>query len=277
MNLTDLIDFDMLDISAMVEKFKIRENFSFARYGDGEFAAILNDPLKVEKNCDGHKYYPEMGRKLGEILASDPPYFVGIHQDKKTQDATINWLIREGLMWMDDNGRPFWNNRPFAANAVFHDAVIGKKRANASVEYEETPGQYLDAFWNALECRNVLIVAPDYIKHQQKILHAEFLPIPGQETFLHVDSITERAIRKLGGIEDPVVLICASMTAPILVHRLWREYGDLGTFIDFGSTFDPFVGMPSRSFHSKAFLHESIAPFAKQKKMDVRILPPETK
>ena len=51
------------------------EAFSFSRFGDGEFAAIFG----VEgANVDGHRFFPDLGMKLKEIVESKPDYLMGL-------------------------------------------------------------------------------------------------------------------------------------------------------------------------------------------------------
>lgn len=52
-----------------------KENFSFSRFGDGEFAAVFQEP---GMNCDGHEYFSDMGEELKKILDTKKDYFVGL-------------------------------------------------------------------------------------------------------------------------------------------------------------------------------------------------------
>lgn len=51
------------------------EPLAYSRWGDGEFRCMLQ---KGEHNCDKHKYYPDLGKRLNEILESKPKYHIGI-------------------------------------------------------------------------------------------------------------------------------------------------------------------------------------------------------
>jgi hypothetical protein len=56
----------------------------------------------------------------------------------------------------------------------------------------------------------------------------------------------------LAGKTEPLLIsISASMPAEIMVDRLYHKYGHLHTIIDFGSLWDPLVGVRSRSYMRK--------------------------
>lgn len=214
--LRDFIDFNLLSFDVICSKIATEEHFSFARFGDGEFNAILG---KQGANCDGHKYFKAMGETLGLILKSKVPYYVGLHENKKLQDETVEWLNKNGI------------TQTFASNAVFHCA---------------TRDSLFDKFWTALKGKRVHIIAPSYVNSQNKI-KAGFISVPAADTYRHLPAVSE----KLACVDftGSVNLICASMTAPILVDQLYQRYANTATFIDFGSSFDPIVGVKSRSFH----------------------------
>ena len=105
-SLKDLIDFELLSFDTIIDDIESGQHFSLARYGDGEFNAILEKP---GANCDGHAYYPSMGLELGLTLNSRPPYYLGLHQSAKIQHETISWLRHNDLI-----------DITFVSNAVFH-------------------------------------------------------------------------------------------------------------------------------------------------------------
>jgi hypothetical protein len=249
MNIKQLIDFNTLSFARICEKIRNGEHFSLARYGDGEFNAILG--TDGGENCDGHPYYPAMGRALGDILRSKPPYYIGLHQDRKIELETVNWLYQAGLIEEIEETDGSVSTAPllqFVPNAVFHDAQVGKD--NDGVRTIPKPGA-INELWKALQGKKVWIIGPGYLEDQVAI-EANNVTIPGKNTFEHIENILE-VLTRFHDLTGAVVLVCASMCAPIIVDHLHRQYGNKGTFIDFGSTFDPFTpGAPfSRSFHQK--------------------------
>lgn len=248
MNIKQLIDFNTLSFSRICDKIRNGEHFSLARYGDGEFNAILG---VSGENCDAHPYYPEMGKQLGGILRSKPPYYLGLHQNGKIAEDTVNWLHRNGYIEEipeSDGGVSEMPATMFVSNAVFHDALVGKD--NNGVRTISKPGAIYE-LWEALRRKKVWIIGPAYLEDQVAI-EANNVTIPGKNTFEHIENILE-VLTRFHDFTGAVVLVCASMCAPIIVDHLHRQYGNKGTFIDLGSTFDPFTpGAPfSRSFHQK--------------------------
>lgn len=219
MTLKQLIDFETLSFDGICEKIRNGEHFSLARYGDGEFNAIM---VEDGANCDGHSYYPEMGEELANTLLSKPPYHVALHQNAKIQSVTLDWLRVNGLI----------DGAQYASNAVFHCA---------------TRDGLFDQLWDALKGKRVVIIAPKYIRSQIVVNASKFIEIPGIETYSHLSQI--KSDLDQFDFTDSVCLICASMTAPLIVDHLHGTYEDKATFIDFGSSFDPVVGVKSRSFH----------------------------
>lgn len=236
MKLQDLINFEVLSFSEICRRIATNQNFSIARYGDGEFNAILG---KQGGNCDGHQYYPEMGRELVQILSSSPSYYVGLHEKGKLERATLDFIEKHII------------SSVFIPNAVFHDATIGKTKGQA----EKRQGLF-DLFWQSCELRTVSLIAPMYVFKQECVRLDKFnnLAIPGKKTYEYLDDI-KLELNKLD-FTGNVVLICASMCAPILVDYLYNQYGERATFIDFGSSFDPYLGNApfKRSFHKNKMI-----------------------
>lgn len=249
MNLKTFIDFNLLPFDRICEKIRLGQHFSLARYGDGEFNAIFG---RDGANCDHHPYFPEMGRELARILSSQPPYYLGLHQSAKIQEETLNWLSFNGYIEEveeSDGGVSLMPVRRFVPNSVFHDALVGKdKNEHRAIP---RPGM-INGLWNALNERAATtIIAPGYVKDQSVISCGNFIEIPGKDTYLNMTQIWIDICKH--DLRGCVVLICASMCAPILVDKLYWAYGDAATFVDFGSVFDPFTpGSPfTRSFHKR--------------------------
>lgn len=219
-HIKEYIDFDMLSFEVICDKIRKGEHFSFARYGDGEFAAIMGTE---GANCDGHPYYPQMGKELWKAF-QNAPYYLAVHQGR------MNW--RETYAWLKEHGE----TRKFASNAVFHIP---------------TRDGTFQPFWNALEGKKVCIVSPKYVRKQNVIPSFSHIPVSEKNTYMELHWIKDRlrTFTENRDISGYVFLICASMTAPLIVDHLYKQYGDTATFIDFGSSFDPVVGRKSRSYH----------------------------
>ncbi len=73
----------MTDLTFQKTLYNLTHNihFSYARYGDGEWNAILgkaDSKGNPGKNCDNHKYFPDMGKRLKRIIDNKPKYYIGL-------------------------------------------------------------------------------------------------------------------------------------------------------------------------------------------------------
>jgi hypothetical protein len=216
--LIDHINFEVLSFANICWKIRAGVHFSLARYGDGEFNAML---YKEGENCDGHPYTWQLASDLRHTLRTNPEYYLGLHQSKVIQAESLE-LLRE--LDMDD--------RVFVSNAVFHCA--------------QRDG-IMQPLWQALEGKKVAIIAPAYIEQQKQVECAQYISIPGNNTASFIDGICKKLM--CYDLIGHITLISASMAAPLIVDFLYRRYRNNGSYIDFGSCFDPYVGLHSRSFH----------------------------
>ena len=202
-HIKEFIDFNLLSFDEICKKVREGEHFSFARYGDGEFAAIMGTD---GVNTDGHPYCSEMGKELWTTFQK-AKYFTAVHQGR------MNWRETYKLLKAEKE------TRRFVSNAVFHCA---------------TRDGLFDQFWDALKGKRVVIIAPKYIRSQIVVNASKFIEIPGRETYSHLSQI--KSDLDQFDFTDSVCLICASMTAPLIVDYLHETYENKATFIDFGSS-----------------------------------------
>ena len=81
-------------------------NFSFSRFGDGEWNCIFN---KKGHNCDGHEYFTDLGLELKKIVEGIPEYIVGLQ--------SLGYSI-----WKDDIDK--LTNINFSDSDILHRASI---------------------------------------------------------------------------------------------------------------------------------------------------------
>ena len=75
-----------LTFELICEDLKNGVNFSWSRWGDGEWSALLQTrPGKA--NCDGHHFFPDMGARLKAVLESKPEYYLGLQRLGAEQNA----------------------------------------------------------------------------------------------------------------------------------------------------------------------------------------------
>lgn len=199
---------------------KERKPFTFSRFGDGEFSAILQRP---GKNCDGHDYFPEMGKALADVLRSKPEYQVGIQNHAlRTIEELPAWLTFNGLDVEAD----------FVNADVWHYASIKEE---------------FDRFFDAIQNRSVLLVGPHTLTKMG--IHSYWVEVPERNCWTSFDAIM-RGIDNYIDHAD-IVLFSASMPAKIMIDKLYAKHGQTKTLLDMGSVFMPYVGISNRSYHKK--------------------------
>ncbi len=212
-----------------LQKLKDKEPFTFSRFGDGEFASLLNlRPEIGQKNADGHEFFPDMGEALANVLKSKPEYYVGMQ--RFAREDRYPEQIEKFLNDNDLNGLNWVN-----ADVWHHASIHG--------DFEE--------FFEALKTRSVVFVAPAYLKSLNKF-SCGFVTVADQNCwFSRQDVINEIKSKWVNTRENVVFIFCASMPAKVMIHELYQEFGKQHTFLDAGSVFDPYVGKASRSYHKK--------------------------
>lgn len=202
----------------LLNKLTSGENFSFARYGDGEINAILGS--KQKQNCDGHEYFLDMGIRLYKIIKSKPDYIMGLQnlvQDLRKDDAEFHKLIA-GIDWVNSD--------------IIHRASIKG---------------YLYGLFEALRDRNVILVSKIGLKDIfGRIPHGIHIVIDEKDCWFQHEKILV-AIR--GSISPNVVILyCAGMPTEVFIDDIYNEFKDV-TQIDIGSAFDPYCNLDIRSYH----------------------------
>lgn len=219
---------DLPDVFDLIcQKLRDREPFSFARYGDGEFNAIYG---KQGRNCDGHEYFPDMGKRLREALESKPNYIVGL---QPLTLASERWpQIQKdfpGINWVD-------------ADSIHNASIDG-----------ELPIMFYELKSSPLTKRNhhVFVVGPKHLTQSARLFTEEVWEIPGVNCWTQYDEIIDWLSDVNGVAPRAVIILCASMMSEVIIHEF--RYSSM-TFIDMGSVLDPYVGVKSRRYHHKLAL-----------------------
>ena len=226
-SLKDFYDPEYYNFDQICSKIESGEHFTFARYGDGEFIALMGETPNGA-NCDNHTYFPEMGFELAEILRRDPLYGVGIF----TTEISVS---PSAFAWLMANVPEY---RKYSRSDVFH------------IEMKET-SKRIERLFEAINDRGFVMVGPSHLRSMEsKFNITDFVEVPKHNCWLHTD-IALSEIRQIDPI-GKIVCFAASMAANVWIDRLYQQYGDQCTLLDCGSIFDPFVGIPQRSFHRRA-------------------------
>lgn len=196
-----------------------RQPFAFARYGDGEWLAILG---ATGQNCDGHPYTPGLARELGEAVTSAADYIFASRVTAQIRDQVVRWCKRNDI------------SREWHSTEVFLEASLAGK---------------LKPLVSALRERYVGYVGPEHLLHfaTDEFNAVGFAPVPGRNAYGGIAQMTKDALG-LVDLGADTLLISAGPAANVLIHRLYPIIGEQVTMLDMGSVFDPYAGVLSRSY-----------------------------
>lgn len=213
----DGVEDDKLTYAKILDDIKSHTSFKFSRFGDGEWNCIFN---KVGSNCDGHKYFPDLGESLRRVIISEPKYMVGMQPLSMSYERTEQ--IKEFCRGLNIN----WVNAD-----VLHNASIDGR---------------LGDFINAISGRYIILVGPPHLA--AFFAHCVHLVTPLQNCWLEYENIRQQLEFHIDGVNNAVVLFAASMMSEVLID----DFADQShTLIDIGSVLDPYVGVKSRKYHHK--------------------------
>lgn len=215
------------DLVFYVDMLRPGEPFSFARFGDGEWNAILG---VQGANCDGHEYFPQLGADLRSAIIDNYNYFYSI------QGRAIKYLGKGIRRFLTDN----------RVKIRWHDSDIFHQCDNAGT---------LFPLVKQLRTMKTVVVGPAHLRAINKRVfeYAHFIEIPSKNCYLDKENI-RRSVADWYEKEGPAVFcFSASMTANVLIHELFPLMGRTSWLIDFGSLWDCYVGVDSRGGKSKKY------------------------
>lgn len=222
MNLSEIVD---TPIEWYIDLIRTGTPFAFSRWGDGEWSAVLE--LDDGANCDGHRYFPEMGAELRAILRRRPPYLMTIQSlaVRLHGDRIAEFLRDAGLH-----------------DLVWHDSDVFHRAATTTMFHE---------LIHALRQRAVVIVGPGFLRSPLRSLvgYRSFVEVPERDCYLVTKNTIRETVEVLLNVSEPsVVCLSCSMAAEIVLDQLHQVRGDQDTIIDLGSIWDPYAGVLSRSY-----------------------------
>lgn len=216
---------NILPLSAdnIAKMIKNRVPFTFSRFGDGEWNAILGKrPGKA--NTD-RQPYDNVAADLVKVLTDKPGYMLGLQPlavrlyDKEIED----WLAQRSLAGLK------WYN-----SDCFHAA----SRKNE-----------LEPLLKALAIRDVIQIGPPHLDALKLFPVRQRIRVPGDgQAQTRRDEVTKQAIAAAACFAEPVFVVSAGMTAKWIIHHLFKSVANI-TIVDTGAVWDPYVGVKSRSYH----------------------------
>lgn len=218
------------------ERIKNNKHFRYSRFNDGELNAMENSNPNAA-NCDGHQYFPQMGRELSDILLkyaySDDyiiesfDYWYGVLPNVK---RILNAL---------KNVNPFLQllNKDFIR-----------------ISHEQEPENFM-ALLKLLNEKNVVVVGPYYLKNLNKYFNFRYINVPLRNCYLEKERIVSEMKSISDNENDVFFLLSASMGANVIID----QFNDgRNTYLNWGSTWDTFFVSPEFSFIRKrsSSMHE---------------------
>lgn len=213
-------DAPLADFVAPLER---GEPYSFTRFGDGEWYAILGDP---GANADGHEYFPALGADLRRTLEQPRPYRYGMQPSVMGLDGLRIGRYLKGagvdLPWCNAN--------------VFH--------------YANRDGR-LWPLIREVRRRPVVMIGPAHLRALDGVVFPieRYIEIPALNCYLALDRVRDEVAAAAEGRDGVVFAFAASMMTNVIVHDLYSSYGKRHWMLDFGSVLDVYAGVQSRSVY----------------------------
>ncbi len=209
------------------------EAFAFSRYGDGEWACILG---REGQTCDGQPYSPELAADLASALESAADaapganYFAALGpMAARTMAAPINnWLSLSELS-ID------WHSTEVFLQASLDGALYPFVAELRKYKHR------------------LLYVGPEHLRRfAVDVLCAEaFVEVPSKNAYAHAPALLHEIDRTVRDVGTDMIGYSAGPTANVLIDKFFSGYPAATTQIDFGSVWDVYAGVKSRSYMRK--------------------------
>lgn len=211
-----------------------RKPFSLLRYGDGEWNAMLG---VKGANCDGHEYFPQMGRDLISSL-------------QHNYSAHYGWLTVSHHAGME------------AILSLIEKNKIEVRWVNGDVFLEASVAGKLWPFIQVVRSRRTIYVGPRHLlglKDKGVFSPLQFIEVPLKNCYLERAKIIKEVLLAVRLLNPEIVLFSSGMPTKVMIDQLYPDIGDKVSLIDMGSVFDPYVGVISRK-HARAIDWNTIIP-----------------
>jgi hypothetical protein len=213
-------------LDAFISLIRSRQPFALSRWGNGEWDSVFGRTEGT--NRSGHHYFPKMGSDLKDLLLSRPSYMLGMQNlALRLYEGQIeSWLEEHGLDELD------WINAD-----VFHKASAKGRLLPLVEALREAPG--------------LAIVGPAHLRKLENFLgFQEFVEVPLPDCYLSKDRTLKQVKSIAKSLPDgSVISVSAAMPANLMIDSIVKSpTGSRLLLIDFGSLWDPYAGVKSRSY-----------------------------
>jgi hypothetical protein len=223
-------------LSQWTESIKTCNNFSFIKFGDGEFYCMMG---MSGANCDQHPYTKELGDKLNSAWK----YFC------ETKDRNIyiaEWAAQPGsfgtpqnIIPVKDSNNPVFN----FYNQITENRSLEFTLVNFEILLQNTlTTEKYNLYKTIKHCnRKKIFIGPNRLEPVQKFLNIDtHIQVPLVNTFTKYNEILQTC--KDIYTSNAIYIFSSGMPTKALIWELVQSYSDV-TCLDVGSGFDPlFVG-----------------------------------
>lgn len=209
----------------------IREGkyFSYVRYGDGEWKALLKES---GRNGRAHMITPEFHRDMRICLFKNA-YTLTVLFGMQRNTYRPEGRQVEIEKFLEENNLV---NIPWVSAETLHHASRDGELFSLIREMKE---------------RNVVIVGPEFLTELPKTLgleHSEFVEVPERDCFEEKDRILRECLDIQADLGDGMIYsFSAGPAAEVFILHLQEEIPN-NFFIDSGSMWDVFVGRRTRRY-----------------------------
>lgn len=217
------IRYEDTPLDAFVKPLEGGEPYSFTRFGDGEWYAILGDP---GANADGHHYFPQLGADLRRTLE---------------QPLTYRYGMQPSVMGLDG----------LRIRRYLESARVTVPWCNANVFHYANRDGRLWPLVKAIRAHRVAMIGPAHLEPLDGVVFpiAKYIRIPELNCYLEMDRIRDEVAEEAASHPGTVFAFAASMMTNVIVHDLFPRFGTTHWMLDFGSVLDVYAGVQSRSVY----------------------------
>lgn len=224
------------DIKVFKEKLENKETFTFSKFADGEWFVMKNTPLNNNEFQFSNSQEHTVARELliDSFKFNHPKYNVGIScpccqgtafEDMKEYSGQPEERLTWANLWVNSNYKYYLSDiLPLFNN--YDVALVAHKDSNL-----------------------------DNLPFRPKV----FCPIDKDAWVVNQDKIEKlKNLIEEENMKGWLFLFCCGPFGNILAHKL-TEFNDNNTYLDVGSTLNPFLGTEGfrRSYFAR---HESLSP-----------------
>lgn len=206
------------------ESLRRGENFTFSRWGDGEIHTLLGHIGM--KNSNGCTFTLQLCELYRNILDRNPPYDL--------------CLLRIALRTLRDELESF-----LKLNKYYIQWYGGDMFLSWSLSGKLFP------IVKQLRTKRILYVGPDHCTKLPELGFfdiAHFIEPPKQNAILERDKIVSEIKQSVVDYKIEVIGYSSGLAAKVFIDDINREFGNSITQMDFGSMWDGYFDVPSRSY-----------------------------